>query len=200
MANIDISVEIDHLNYICRTGNLTAAIFSFNYQNQKYKCFYCSGGDVITIAPENYNIGLNLSIKDYKINNYFKEEDNYKKLKQIHPVGLSTGIFCNRMIEVIARTTLDTIQPVTNAYITQICRKVVKNCEEEKICFYSWRRHLKKGKAGEDNLFKTRLFFGEEIYNICKTNKISSCWKEVPTKKSLDFLNRNKSKEELLNL
>jgi len=87
MANIDVRVEINHLNNICRTGNLTTAIFTFDYQKENYKCFYCLNGDVMPIAPENYKIGLNLSIKDNEINNYFHEENNYKKLKQIHPVG-----------------------------------------------------------------------------------------------------------------
>ena len=198
MAKINVSAEIERLKDICETGNLKSIIFTFIYQDVDYKCFYCYGGDVITIAPEGYSIGLNLPIEDNELDNYFGD-DNYNKLKEIH-LTLSTAIFCNKMLEKIKRLTLNEVQPITNVDISILCRKVIKNDKDKKIFFLTWSRHFSGAKTSEDNLNKTLVSFGKEIHVICKENNISSRWKSTPTKKSLNFLDRENSKKEIIDL
>lgn len=62
-------------------------------------------------------------------------------------------------------------------------RKII---EEDKIYFIGWKLHNTDGRTVR-NLEKTRQLLGEETYEFCKANNISSCWSSNPKDKKLYF-------------
>ena len=51
--------------------------------------------------------------------------------------------------------------------------------ESDKIYFKGWQTHVTDGRKAQ-NFEKTRKFLGEEAYQFCKANNISSCWGAEP--------------------
>lgn len=180
---IDITKHIEHLQQIGKDRNLSVIIFTFPYQTVSYKCFYSLIGETITIAAEGRDIAINIPIKGNKLDN-FLEEETYLKLKQIHEGELKTKIFCDSMLNAIMNLTSERALKI-NIDFFKACRTRVQNIgEHEKIYFYCWSRSFIGRKPTKKNLEKTKAFFGEEIYLICKMNNISSRWKDKPTKNS----------------
>lgn len=185
MSIMDISKHIQNLEGICKDKKLNIIIFTFIYQDIKYKCFYCLSGETITIAPEGYSIAISIHIKGNELDN-FLEEESYSKLNGIHK-DLKTKALCNNMLDVILNLAPDIILKM-NAELYRICTTKSNNyTENDRIYFYCWSRSHSGRKPTKKNLEKTRLFFGEEIYLICKINNISSRWKNKPTEKYLDL-------------
>lgn len=186
MSTIDISKHIEHIEGICKDKNLKVIIFTFCYESANYKCFYSLGGQTITVAPEGYDIAMNIFIKESQLDNYL-EDEVYQKLKEIHKGQLKTKVFCNNMLDTIMNLSVDMILK-TNMDFYKICRTRSNDSnEDDRIYFYCWSRSHSGRKPTKKNLEKTRLFFGKEIYLICKINNISSRWKNKPTKKYLDL-------------
>ena len=49
--------------------------------------------------------------------------------------------------------------------------------DEDKIYFFGWRsHHLDNQHVTEENLEKTRFFFGAQVAEFCRCNNISSAW------------------------
>lgn len=180
---IQISDHIRHLQQIGKDRSLSVIIFTFSYQSIKYKCFYRQHGEEITVAPEGYSIAFNIPIKDYKLNNFIPEEA-YLRLKEIHK-DLETKVFCDNMLDAIINLTEDMVLKISLDFYKSCESRSQNYNENEKIYFYCWSRSHSRRKPTKKNLEKTRLYFGEEIYLICKINNISSRWKDKPTKRSL---------------
>lgn len=180
---IDISKQIQNLQAICKDKKISVIIFDFSYQKVVYKCVYTLTGEKITIAPEGYNIAINISIKDNKLNNFLGDEE-YLKLKEIHSTDLKTKVFCDNMLTTIANLTGDMVLRKTAEMYRQSAARVKKiNENDNKTNFYCWSRSFCGRKPSKGNLEKTRAL-GEEFYLICKENNISSRWKNEPTKNS----------------
>lgn len=58
--------------------------------------------------------------------------------------------------------------------------------EGDKIYFIGWKLHNTDGRTVR-NLEKTRQLLGEETYEFCKINNISSCWSSNSKDKKLYF-------------
>jgi len=183
MCIMDISKHIQNLEGICKDKKLNIIIFTFNYQDINYKCFYSLHGKAIIIAPEDYNIAFNICIEDNKLDNFIDEE-TYLKLKKIHQ-NLSTKAFFNSMLDVIENLTPGMVLNFNKEFYKVHRNKVNNDNENGRVYFYCWSRSRSKRKPTKKNLEKTRMFFGEEIYLICKLNNISSRWKDKPTKEYL---------------
>lgn len=179
---INIQNQIQNLERISKDKNLSVIIFSFRYQDINYKCFYKQGGEIITMAPVGHDFAINIPINANKLDNYL-EERVYFKLKEIHRGKLKTKLFCNSMLDAMLRLTADmALKSNLNFYIAYHQTKMRNINESDKIYFFCWSRSHTGRKPTKRNLDKTKLFFGEEVYLICKINNVSSRWKDKPKK------------------
>lgn len=178
---INIQKQIQNLERISKDKNLSVIIFSFRYQDINYKCFYRQGGELITMAPVGHKFAINISIKRNEIDNFLGEKV-YLKLKEIHQGKLKTKVFCRCMLDAMLHLTADmSLKSNWNFYAAYKNR--MKNIDESrKVYFFCWSRSHNGRKPTKKNLEKTRAFFGEEVYLICKINNVSSRWKDKPKK------------------
>lgn len=182
--NKNIAEHIEHLQQLGKNKHLNIIIFTFMYQEVHYKCFYRLNGEEITVAPEGFNIAMNICIKNNELDNYF-EEEVYQKLKEIHNEQLKTKTFCDNMLNAILNLTPEIVLKTSEELYRTCGTKANKYNENDKTYFYCWSRSHSGRKPTKKNLEKTRaLFKNEEIYLICKLNNISSRWKDKPTKNS----------------
>ena len=179
---IDITKQIQNLEQIARDKNLSVIIFSFNYENVQYKCFYKQGGEIITMAPMGYSFAINISIEGNEVDNYL-EERVYLKLKEIHSRKLKTKAFCRCISDSMLHLTAD--MALKNNLTFYVAYKQTKRSnidEGSKVYFFCWSRSHTGRKPTKKNLEKTKTFFGEEVYLICKINNVSSRWKDKSKK------------------
>lgn len=178
---MDITAHIKHMEKICKDKNLNVIIFHFGCESINYKCFYSFGGDVIIVAPEGFDIAISISIKDNKLDNFFPKEV-YLKLKEIHKGQLKTKGFCNNMLDAILNLNEEDVLKSNMDFYTLSANRIQNMNENDRIFFYCWSRSFTGRKPTVENLSKTRLYFGYEIYLVCKMNNISSRWKDKPTR------------------
>lgn len=175
---IDITKQILHLQEMAQAINFKTVIFTFNYLEVNYKCLYIVGKEEFIIGVEGYNIAINLPIVNCKIDNYLVEQ-TYIKLKVIHKEKLKTKVFCDTMLNKILELKAENLIDITKPLYRQT-KRLKDDDNDNRIYFFCWSRHHTGRSPKEENLEKTRKFFGEEIYLICKENKISSRWKSTP--------------------
>lgn len=179
---IDITKQIQNLEQIARDKNLSIIIFSFRYQDINYKCFYKQGGEIIAIAPAGHDFAINIFIKENEVDNYL-EERVYLKLKEIHNGKLKTKAFCKNMFDAMFNLTGDmALKSNLNFCISYQQTKRNNIAEDNKVYFFCWSRSHTGRKPTKKNLEKTKTFFGEEVYLICKINNVSSRWKDKSKK------------------
>lgn len=179
---INIQKQIQNLERISKDKNLSVIIFSFRYQDINYKCFYRQSGDLITMAPVGHDFAINIFIKENQVDNYL-EERLYLKLKDIHSGKLKTKVFCKYMFDAMLHLTADmALKNNLTFYVAYQQTKRSNIDEGSKAYFFCWSRSLSGRKPTKKNLEKTKTFFGEEVYLICKINNVSSRWKDKPKK------------------
>lgn len=173
MAKINISEQIKHLETLCEESCSNIVIFTFKYNSVNFKCVYMYKNNTILLAAEDYNIGFNIRISvKGQLDNYLSNE-NYNILKQIYEnYDFKTKALCNNMLGEIKQLTVKDVKRIPSSYL----RGNKDITENEKIYFKCWARNKVKN-VSEENLQKTRAYFGEEIYEICKRCNISSRWK-----------------------
>ena len=171
MSKIKIDSEIENLNSLCEKSKLQIIIFTFLYRDVNFRCIYIYKEDVIVLAAENYNTSFKLNIKGNILNNYLPE-DVYQLLKIIYPDQLETGALCENMLQAIKRLEIEDVKINLKSYYKGGSNRNLNDGE----IFKCWARNRVRS-ARKKNLLKTKKYFGEEIYVICKEYNISSRWK-----------------------
>jgi len=65
-----------------------------------------------------------------------------------------------------------------------------RNIEEnERIYFCGWRNNNINERVSDENLYKTKIAFGDEYFNICRQNNISSRWTDIPNAERINEIN-----------
>lgn len=177
---MDVTEHIKHTEKICNDKNLNVIIFHFRFESISYKCFYSLGGEAIIVAPEGCDIAISIYIKDNILDNFFPKEV-YLKLKEIHKGQLKTKEFCNNMLDTILNLNEEDVLKNNMDFYKLSANRIQNVNENDRIFFYCWSRSFTGRKPTEQNLRKTRLYFGYEIYLVCKMNNISSRWKDKST-------------------
>lgn len=174
MSKIKVDRQIANLNNLCEKSKLQIIIFSFLYRRINFRCVYVYKEDVIVLAAENYNVSFKLNITNNVLNNYLPDEA-YQLLKTIYTDILETKVFCDNMLQAIERLKVEDVKINIKSY----CKgSSSRNLNDGEI-FKCWARNQVRN-VSEKNLLKTKKYFGEEIYLICKEYNISSRWKDKP--------------------
>ncbi|MVX64926.1 hypothetical protein GKZ28_14620 [Clostridium chromiireducens] len=177
MAKINISEEMVHLENLCKQSNSNIIIFTFEYNCVNFKCVYMYKANAILLAAKDYNVGFNVRVTvKGEFDNYLSNV-NYNLLKQIYKnCNFKTKILCNNMLKTIKQLKLKDVNINSEGHFY----RNVNISENEKIYFKCWARN-KVRHVKNENLEKTRKYFGEEVYEICKRCNISSRWKSQMT-------------------
>lgn len=177
MAKINISEEMKHLENLCEQSCSIIIIFTFEYNCVNFKCVYIYKTNSILLAAEDYNISFNvkMTVKG-QFDNYLSNT-NYNLLKTVYKnCGFKTKILCNNMLETMKQLKVKDVNINSDRYFSGN----VNISRDDKIYFKCWARN-KVREVRAENLEKTRVNFGHEIYEICRRCNISSRWKSEMT-------------------
>ena len=187
-------------------ANLKTALFDFAFINLIFKCLYIHSTQSFILSIEQKSVGFSISIranqtfngktpKDFYYairENLLKENDNDK----IAPLFdcLNNKILAITKEQLIAANDGQVVKQIS------LTRNGDKNFDEDcqRPFFENWYRHKTTKKApSEGNLYKTERYFGTEIMEACKKNKITTQWSAEPSNKSLLFLTPDLLKQEV---
>lgn len=178
---IDITKHIEHMEEICKNKNLNVIIFHFGYEGINYKCFYSLGGEAIIVAPEGFDIAISICIDGNLLDNFLPKEV-YLNLKEVHEGHLKTREFCSNMFTAMLNLSEEEALKSNRDFYKLNINRIKNVSDKDRVFFYCWSRSFNGRKPTVKNLRKTKLYFGYEIYLVCKMNNISSRWKDKPTK------------------
>jgi len=170
-----------------RTNNIERYRFTFEYRNVKFDVFLLIDESpfILMFGVKAKNIYFEIEVKrGFNVNDTIPKE-TYKKLcealglkydpmNKFKPSDFFTEF--NKRIPHKFNTRNKAKPHEIGTY-----RK--KYEESEKIYFIGWRdNNIRNESVRPRNLEKTRTLIGEDAYNRCKDNNISSCWAGDPSR------------------
>jgi hypothetical protein len=184
-------------------------LFDFNLDKIVLKCLILVPNRVLMFSVKGNCIGCAVAINNYGeidtylprefrdiLNNDLKKQFNGSTNKMFEYFNNYLSKYLNNYdINKISESSIDEIKNIIKTIKTK-----EKEYDEdgENPFFKSWVRH-KKNNFSPDNIKKTARYFGINIANLCENQNISTRWCDIFQKKSLDFLDIEKAKDEILN-
>ncbi|WP_338657032.1 DUF6037 family protein (plasmid) [Sporosarcina psychrophila] len=154
--------------------NLNGAVFELIY-------FIDSSPHILAIGVRNTEVYFQIEVKSgFVINPYLgKNYGLIYKILGLSPNG-STSFGPKKFFDEINQG----IPPITGPKNVPKPSDVAPyrtNVEEsKKIYFYGWNDNdIRNNRVSPENLEKTRLWLGEEAYEMCKAYNISSRWTDI---------------------
>ena len=151
--------------------------FSFRYNNIKFDVIVLIEREPFELLFGIVDVNFSFSLKLYK---GFQLEDLpdevfYKLCRILNLKPGKEGLTSNKFLRYFAERipkmySGHVLQPDEIAIYKQ---EVIDECD--KIYFKGWRAHINDGRKAR-NFEKTKALLGDDAYNLCKANNISSCW------------------------
>lgn len=198
--------NFNRFNDLVERLNLKTALFDFDFIGLKFKCLYIHSTKTFVLSVEQKSTGFAISISAVQTFNGSTPLDFYKNIKaelmketgdnKITPlfVCLNNKILTINEEHLISASDVQVIEQIS------LTRHTDKDFDEDcqRPFFENWYRHKTTKKSpSHKNLDKTERYFGFEIKDICKQNRITSQWSTGYSKKSLDLLFLDQVRREL---
>ncbi|MDY8166481.1 topoisomerase DNA-binding C4 zinc finger domain-containing protein [Bacillus thuringiensis] len=211
---MDFSEALENVDNICKEKNTKTLLYNLKFKELNITGIYFATTRNILISCNNVNGGWLIEVrKDNSINKSIPN-DIYRKINQFfYDSKTDTYTSVKPLFEKLYTHFLNLTSNISKTpssheliHYIETTRSRDSNYDEkgegEKLFFKTWSRQSVR-KVSDLNLKKTRRWFGEDIYLICKENNVSSVWSHKPQKNSLKglnsfiFLDPIKAKEEL---
>jgi len=202
--------NLNELLTIAEKESRQRLLFDFNLDKNVLKCLILVPNRVLMFSVKGNSIGCAVAINiDGEVDTYLPGEflnvikDDLKSLFNCYSTNKMFDYFNNYLekylnnndIKKISEPSIDDIKSIIKTIKTRE-RKYDK--DGEKPFFITWYRHKIK-HPDKDNIKKTARYFGTNIADLCKKQKISTKWSDVFQENSLIFLDIEKAKDEIIN-
>lgn len=193
-------------NFIQRVNELkqNKLLFDFTFVELKFKCILFTEINTLLISNISKNKGCIKSIsnngyldgslpRDF-LNSVIENIKNHTGENKITPFWIEL----DTLFHEIDISKIEKIEDNEIISLFSTTKTVDKKYDREgdKPFFKTWRRNNIKG-VSEDNLNKTKNYFGYNIYKLCIHNKISSVWQNIPSLNSLSMLKIDEVKKDI---
>lgn len=193
-------------NFIHRVEELkqNKLLFDFTFVELKFKCILFTEINTLLISNISKNKGciksisnngfLNGSLPRDFLNSVIENIKDHTGKNKITPFWIEL----DKLFNEIDISKIEKIEDneIISSFSTIKTRDKKYDRDWDKPFFKTWRRNNIKG-VSEDNLNKTKNYFGYKIYQLCKQNKISSVWQDTPTLNSLSMLKIDEVEKEI---
>ncbi|MFL1781123.1 hypothetical protein ABSA28_00840 [Candidatus Hepatincolaceae symbiont of Richtersius coronifer] len=176
-----------------------SCLFSFDHNKLSFRCIYIIPNSTLLITTRNNSIAWNTYIDSetgyidtFIPNDCFKEIANYV---------LENGKVENFFLKLQERLYISSnniINISSNSELIEImesCKTKDNKVHEGERPFYD---HPRRVNPSTTNLKKINRIMGSDIHNFCLENKVTIVWTDIYKPNSLDYLELEKFKKQIL--
>ena len=183
--------NLENLYNSMKTENQARVAFPFEYNERGFSCLFLV--DILPYRLHVSSLGNRPFIIEFELNEQFEIKENmnkedYKNLVRYLNLRYNPE---NRFKPKFFLERLNLGIPIhtRNPNYSEVLRNSRNIEENERIYFCGWRNNNINERVSDENLYKTKIAFGDKYFEICRKNNISSRWTNVKNEERINEIN-----------
>ncbi len=183
--------NLENLYNSMKTENQTRVVFPFEYNERGFSCLFLV--DILPYRLHVSSLGNRSFIIEFELNEQFEIKENMNNEDYINLVRYLDLRYNpeNRFRPKFFLERLNLGIPIhtRNPNYSEVLRNSRNIEENERIYFCGWRNNNINERVSDENLYKTKIAFGDKYFEICRKNNISFRWTNVKNEERINEIN-----------